>query len=145
MRNFLRDQARKGADQGASATDGDGAQHRRQALIAAASWRGQVWLRTRRQGDKAILEVEDNGFGMTEEVRRRCTETHFSTKRNNALFAGLSAGMGLGLSFVVVILEHHQATLEIASESLRGARFRVAFPLAAATVAELPSSEGAPS
>jgi hypothetical protein len=50
---------------------------------------------------------------MSEDVRRRCTETHFSTKRDNALFAGLSAGMVLGLSFVQLILEHHRATLEI--------------------------------
>jgi signal transduction histidine kinase len=78
-----------------------------------------------------VLEVQDNGIGMTEEVKRRCTETHFSTKRDNALFAGLSAGMGLGLSFVVVILEHHQAKLEIESEPLRGTTFRVGFPLAA--------------
>ena len=39
---------------------------------------------------------------MTEEVRRRCTETHFSTKRDNAIYEGNSTGMGLGLSFVVV-------------------------------------------
>jgi len=81
-------------------------------------------------GAEAVLEVTDNGAGMTEEVRRRCTETHFSTKRNNALFAGLSSGMGLGLSFVLVILEHHHATLDIFSQPLRGARFRVVFPAA---------------
>jgi signal transduction histidine kinase len=63
-------------------------------------------------------------------VRRRCTETHFSTKRDNALFACLTAGMGLGLSFVQVILQHHGAALEIESEPLQGATFRVSFPLA---------------
>jgi len=124
MRNHLRELARKGGS-----GDGDGSQQRRQALIAAAGWRGQVWLRTRREGERAVLEIEDNGIGMTEEVRRRCTETHFSTKRDNALFAGLSSGMGLGLSFVQVILEHHRATLDIFSQPLRGARFRVVFPV----------------
>jgi signal transduction histidine kinase len=126
MRNHLREQARKG-----SRATADAAQERRQALIAAAAWKGQVWLRTRREGDRAVLEVEDNGIGMTEEVRRRCTETHFSTKRDNALFAGLTAGMGLGLSFVQVILEHHGAKLEIASEPLDGARFQVSLPATA--------------
>jgi signal transduction histidine kinase len=89
-----------------------------------------VELRTRRQGDRAILEVQDNGIGMTEEVRRQCTETHFSTKRDNALYEGYSAGMGLGLSFVVAILEHHQTMLEIESEPLKGALFRAGFPVA---------------
>ncbi len=103
---------------------------RRQALIAAAAWRGRVVLRTYRTDGKAILEVSDNGAGMSEEVRRRCTEVHFSTKRNNALYEGQSTGMGLGLSFVVTILEHHHAQLAIESEPLRGTTFRVTFPLA---------------
>jgi signal transduction histidine kinase len=126
MRNYLREQARQAGRQGGAGADAE----RRQAIIAAAAWKGEVVLRTRRVGDRGVLEVQDNGFGMTEAVKRRCTETHFSTKRDNALFAGLSAGMGLGLSFVVVILEHHRATLEIESEPLRGTTFRVSFPLA---------------
>jgi signal transduction histidine kinase len=124
MRNHLREQARQHVQSAAS----DAAQ--RQALIAAAAWKGAVVLRTRRQGNRAVLEVQDNGIGMTEEVRRRCTETHFSTKRNNALFAGLSAGMGLGLAFVSVILEHHGGNLEITSQPLQGARFRISLPVA---------------
>jgi signal transduction histidine kinase len=87
-------------------------------------------LRTRRAGERAVLEVSDNGIGMTEEVRRRCTETHFSTKRDNAIYEGHSTGMGLGLSFVTSILEHHGAPLEIESRPLHGATFRVSFRLA---------------
>ncbi len=102
----------------------------RNALIAAAAWKGRIVLTTRREGDLALVIVSDNGIGMTDEVRRRCTETHFSTKRDNALFAGINAGMGLGLSFVQVILQHHHATLEIASQPLQGATFRVSFPSA---------------
>jgi signal transduction histidine kinase len=120
MRNHLRDAARQGADLSPEA--------RRQALIAAAAWKGRVIVRTRREGDKTVLEVSDNGAGMTEQVRRRCTVTHFSTKRDNAIYEGHSTGMGLGLSFVVTILEHHHAKLEIESEPLRGTVFRVRFP-----------------
>jgi K+-sensing histidine kinase KdpD len=36
----------------------------------------------------------------------------------------------LGLSFVVVVLEHHGAKLAIESKPLGGALFRVSFPLA---------------
>lgn len=122
MRNYLRDRARRGGD-----SSGPAEETRRQALIAAAGWKGRIVLRSRREDDYAVIEVQDNGIGMTEEVRRRCTETHFSTKRNNALFAGLSAGMGLGLSFVTVILEHHQARLEIDSTPHEGTTFRVRF------------------
>jgi signal transduction histidine kinase len=123
MRNHLRDAARR--EEGM-----DGAA-RRQALIAAAGWRGRVVLRTGSNGKEVLLEVSDNGAGMTEEVRRRCTETHFSTKRDNAIYEGHSTGMGLGLSFVVAILEHHHARLEIDSAPLRSTTFRMYFPAAA--------------
>lgn len=100
----------------------------RQALIAAAGWKGRVLIRTTVIGGHPVIEVHDNGIGMTAETRDHCTEANFSTKRNNALYAGLSAGMGLGLSFVQMILEHHGAKLEIESEPLKGAVFRVRFP-----------------
>jgi signal transduction histidine kinase len=105
---------------------------RRQKLLDAAAWKGEVVLRARRDGGAAVLEVQDNGIGMTEDVRRDCLKTHFTTKRDNAVYEGMSAGMGLGLSFVAVVLEHHGATLEIESEPLRGALFRVRMPLAEA-------------
>jgi signal transduction histidine kinase len=121
MRNHLRDDARRSAG---------AAPARKEALIAAAGWKGRVTLRTRREGDRAVLEVRDNGAGMTDEVRRRCTETYFTTKRDNALYEGHSTGMGLGLSFVVTILEHYHAALEIESAPLEGTTFQVRFPLA---------------
>jgi len=121
-RNALREEAR------ASPADGDA---RRKKLLEAASWRGEVTLRAAVEGDEVVLEVRDNGIGMTPEVRENCLRTHFSTKRDNALYEGYSAGMGLGLSFVAVVLEHHQATLEIVSTPHRGATFRVRFPRAA--------------
>jgi signal transduction histidine kinase len=125
MRNHLREQAHHDERLSAEA--------RRQALIRAAGWKGLVVMRTRRYGERALLEVQDNGIGMCEAVRRRCAETHFSTKRDNAIYEGNSTGMGLGLSFVTVILEHHGATLEIISEPLEGALLRISFP--GATVA----------
>src|SRR5262249_52643852 len=103
------------------------AETKRKAIIAAAGWRGSVAVRTRRDGASAILEVADNGVGMTEEGRRRCRETYFSTKRDNGRHQGNAAGMGLGLSFVQTILEHHGARMEILSEPLRGATFRLIF------------------
>jgi signal transduction histidine kinase len=120
MRNVLRDTARKDSLSDATV--------RRQALIDAAAWRGRVVLRTRREANSLVLEVSDNGAGMSEDVRRRCTETHFSTKRDNAIYEGHSTGMGLGLAFVVAILNHHHAALEIDSAPLQGTTFRIRFP-----------------
>lgn len=123
MRNHLRKQARPDG-----AASGQLDESHRRALIAAAGWKGRVVIRTAIVDGQPVIEVEDNGIGMNAETRAHCTEPHYSTKRNNALYAGLSAGMGLGLSFVQMILEHHEATLEIESAPLKGARFRVRFP-----------------
>jgi signal transduction histidine kinase len=128
MRNQLRDHARGDLD--LSQPD------RRQALIAAAGWRGSIAIRARHDHRDVILEVTDNGIGMTEEVRRRCTEPHYTTKRDNALFEGHGTGMGLGLSFVAVILQNHQAALEIDSSPFGGTTFRVRFPTPAPARAE---------
>src|SRR5258708_8910906 len=70
MRGYLRDSARQNTALSS--------EERRQALIAAASWKGEVSLRSWREGNQVAIEVRDNGIGMTEEVRRRCTETHFT-------------------------------------------------------------------
>jgi signal transduction histidine kinase len=129
MRNYRRDQARKVSDLEPPS--------RRQALIAAAGWKGTVLVRTRRDNDHAVIEVQDNGIGMTEEVRRRCTETHFTTKRDNAIYEGNSTGMGLGLSFVAVILQHHHAALEIQSRAMEGTTFRATFPMSATASEEM--------
>jgi signal transduction histidine kinase len=121
MRNHVRDEAR------AAEVDAAG---RKQRLIDAAAWKGTVYT-VRREDGRAVLAVTDNGIGMTADVRQNCLAAHFSTKRDNALYQGYSAGMGLGLSFVAVVLDHHGATLGIDSEPLRGATFRVTFPAAA--------------
>jgi len=115
MRNHLRDEAKRETDPAL----------RRVKLLDAAAWKGEVTIRVFRQGDGVILEVRDNGIGMTDDVRSRCLKTHFTTKRDNALYEGYSAGMGLGLSFVAVVLQHHGAELEIDSAPLRGTTFRV--------------------
>lgn len=117
MRNQLREEARK------SPPD-----LRKQKLIDAAGWKGEVTVTARADGTDVIFEVRDNGIGMTDAVRRNCLTTHFTTKRDNAIYEGYSAGMGLGLSFVAVVLEHHHATLEIESAPLQGATFRIRFP-----------------
>ena len=117
MRNLLREEARGEPNP----------ELRKQRLIESASWKGEVTLRVRRDGANTVLEIADNGIGMTNEVRANCLKTHFTTKRDNALYEGYSAGMGLGLSFVAVVLEHHGAKLDIDSHPRQGATFRITF------------------
>lgn len=101
---------------------------RRQKLIDAVGWVGTVTLRTFREETGAGFEVSDDGIGMTDETRNQCLAAHFTTKRDNALYEGHAAGMGLGLSFVAAVAKHHGAELSIRSQWQQGTTFRLTFP-----------------
>ncbi|GEM_PF-1534344 len=83
---------------------------------------GTVTLRTANgPGGEVLLEVEDDGVGMPEEVVQRATEPFFTTKP-----AG--KGTGLGLAMVYGTVQAHRGTLAIASRPGEGTRVRLAFP-----------------
>ena len=95
---------------------------------------GTITLRTRREGDRAVLEVADTGAGMTEEVRQRCLEPFFTTKGDR--------GTGLGLAMVFGIVQRHDGTIDIRTQLGRGTTFLIQFPLRAPSsrqTAALPS------
>ncbi len=121
MRNRLREDARN--------TELTSPASRKQKLIEAASWKGEIQIELIPDGQSTLLRVTDNGIGMTDDVRENCLRTHFSTKRDNALYEGYSAGMGLGLSFVAMVFEHHAATMSIESRPDSGTTFVVSFPV----------------
>jgi signal transduction histidine kinase len=84
---------------------------------------GEITLRTRRAGDRAVLfEVADSGIGMTEEVRRRCLEPFFTTKD--------ARGSGLGLSVVYGIIKRHEGHLDILTEPGGGTTVTIRLPVA---------------
>lgn len=117
QRNALRQQARSAADP-------------KSALLAATAWRGQVTVRAQEVGSQVCIELSDNGIGMSPEVQARCVEAHFSTKRDNALYEGLAAGLGLGLAFVAEVVKAHRGTLTIQSNPGAGTTITVALPVA---------------
>jgi nitrogen-specific signal transduction histidine kinase len=89
------------------------------AVPAVGGW-VQVELGT--DGDRAVLEVSDNGPGVPDEVRDRLFEPFFSSRRRGR-------GAGLGLAVVYAIVTEHQGEIELAEGADRGARFSVRLPL----------------
>lgn len=83
----------------------------------------QIVLRLYRQGEYAVAEVEDNGPGMPEEVRRRVFEPFFTTKE-----PGIGTGLGLSVSYMIVT-QNHKGLLEAVSRPDIGACFIVKLPL----------------
>ena len=92
--------------------------------VEALSPGGTVELRLSRIRDAALLVVEDDGPGMTEEQQRRAFEPYFTTKTN---------GTGLGLALVKQTVGELGGSIELKSVWGAGTRFSVALPLATGT------------
>ncbi|MEN0064420.1 MAG: ATP-binding protein [Myxococcota bacterium] len=83
---------------------------------------GTIWIGAHADGDHVIIEVQDNGTGMTEEVRSRVFEPFFTTKD-----PGKGSGQGLSIAYGIVV-ERHQGDMDVESEVGVGTRFTVKLP-----------------
>jgi signal transduction histidine kinase len=79
---------------------------------------GRIVVDARRQTDKLLLSVTDNGAGVSEEIRERLFEP-FATAR--------AEGTGLGLAIVREIARAHRGEARLA-QTERGARFEIEVP-----------------
>jgi signal transduction histidine kinase len=86
---------------------------------------GRVEVRARREGGRVVLDVSDDGPGMTAEQQERCFDLFFTTKEPGK-------GTGLGLSVAHHIVEQHGGTLTVRSQPGAGTTFTVALPVAVA-------------
>lgn len=75
------------------------------------------------EGRYALLEVKDNGPGMTESVRTQVFNPFYTTK-------DVGEGTGMGLAIVYGIVKKYGGTATVASEPGRGSTFGLYFPLA---------------
>ncbi len=89
--------------------------------VDAITGSGTITLRTFKRGGSAILQIIDNGIGMTDEVRSRCLEPFFSTKEER--------GTGLGLGIVYGIVRRHDGKIDIESELGKGTAVTISLPL----------------
>jgi signal transduction histidine kinase len=93
---------------------------------------GTIDIAVRLDGSCVLVEVRDDGPGMSAEVRQRLFEPFFSTKP-----AG--HGAGLGLSICRRILEECGGSIEVNSSPGAGAAFRVRLPIDALPPESVPS------
>ncbi len=73
-------------------------------------------------GRFALIEVQDDGTGMSAETQARLFEPYFTTKGDK--------GTGLGLSSVKSIVESHGGRIAVASQLTQGTQLRIFWPLA---------------
>ncbi len=92
-----------------------------QNSIEAIPATGEIRIETRLANEReAIIEIMDNGVGMSQETLSKIFNLYFTTK---------PSGTGLGLSLVHQIISQHDGRIEVASELGKGTRFLIYLPI----------------
>jgi len=92
--------------------------------IDAMSGNGELRVRTYREDDCVVVEIADNGPGISPEVQPHIFEPFFTTK-------GVGEGTGLGLDTVQRIVKKHRGNIQVRSKP-GDTCFQVRLPLAQA-------------
>jgi signal transduction histidine kinase len=99
--------------------------------IDAMGAKGDLRIRTYREDDCVVVEITDNGPGISPEVEAHIFEPFFTTK-------GVGEGTGLGLDTVQRIVRKHKGNIQVESEP-GNTRFQVYLPLAGSEGTPVPS------
>ncbi|NJL14255.1 MAG: GHKL domain-containing protein [Microscillaceae bacterium] len=80
----------------------------------------QIWLRARREATgKTLVEIEDNGAGISADALKNIFIPFFTTKK---------AGSGIGLSFSRQVMRLHGGNILVKSQLGQGTVFTLVFP-----------------
>lgn len=90
--------------------------------VDAMDGKGELRVRTFREDSCVVVEIGDNGPGISPEVKPHIFEPFFTTK-------GVGQGTGLGLDTVQRIVKKHQGNIQVTSQP-GDTRFQVWLPLA---------------
>lgn len=91
------------------------------AIEAMEKNTGLLSIKTKKQEDKCIIEIRDNGKGMSEEVLQNLFEPYFTGKLK---------GNGLGLTNTQNIIFNHKGSIKVYSKPGQGATFLIILHLA---------------
>jgi signal transduction histidine kinase len=88
------------------------------AIEAMEPGKGILQILTKGEDNKCIVEISDNGPGMTDEQLNHVFEPYFSTKTN---------GNGLGLTNTANIILNHKGDISVSSKPGEGTTFVIKF------------------
>ena len=90
--------------------------------VDAMNGQGNITIRTRRDGEWVVVEIEDDGPGIPESIQGRIFDPFFTTKA-----PGKGTGLGLSTSYGIVV-EKHKGRMSLASRPGM-TRFTVMLPM----------------
>ena len=64
--------------------------------------RGHIEIRTRRDGDWVLVEIEDDGPGIPRRIQHQVFDPFFTTKE-----PGTGTGLGLSTTYSIITEKHH--------------------------------------
>ena len=82
---------------------------------------GELSVRLTEDGRSAILQIQDHGEGIADDIRPRIFDLYFTTKRD---------GSGIGLAMTYRILQLHHGQLDVESKVGEGSTFTLYLPAA---------------
>jgi signal transduction histidine kinase len=86
---------------------------------------GRIAVRYRTESDRAEVEIQDSGVGMTPEVQARIFEKFYRAPEAQL---AVPQGLGLGLSLVKQMVDAHDGEIVVDSAPGQGSTFRVYLP-----------------
>ena len=95
----------------------------------AIEGKGEVRIKTFREGDMVNVQISDTGVGIPPENLSRIFDPGFTTK-------GVGVGTGLGLSICFKIVQDHGGNIDLETEIGKGSTFTVRLPVGDADSAE---------
>ncbi len=93
-----------------------------QAIPSKQKGRLSITTRYLERIKSVLIQIEDNGIGMTPAELENCFEPFFTTRRD-------VGGTGLGLSISYSLIQEHHGTLGVLSRPGLGSRFTVFLPI----------------
>ncbi len=93
--------------------------------IDAMGGKGELRIRTYREENSVVVEIDDNGPGIPADIKPHIFEPFFTTK-------GVGEGTGLGLDTVQRIVRKHRGDIQVTSQP-GDTRFQVWLPLSEAS------------
>ena len=86
----------------------------------------QIGIDARDEGDNVVIDVTDNGVGLSASEMKHVFEPFYRAKQEDG---GLPGGIGLGLAIARHLVTRHGGMLTVRSEEGQGATFTVCLPV----------------
>ncbi|MCC5926564.1 MAG: hypothetical protein JJU41_08380 [Bacteroidetes bacterium] len=90
--------------------------------MTGETYKPKLTIRTKSKNGQILIEIEDNGPGIPDEIKDKILQPFFTTKKG-------THGTGLGLSITNDIVKAHGGDITVASKPREGSVFSVYLPL----------------